>query len=233
MPWPASELHVPSLRRRPPLEYLFDKGLLACIVLAVGAFANRYLERYRGDMALSTEGAKVRLAKIGELWEEASLWEADAKLLFIDFTPTAVRELQAANLEGVPQEGEGEHEHSIKLLLRLPADLPIPQSVLDALETQILPQSQALAARAQNLGRQIHRYRFWLKDDLYRSMRQYHFQMQEAAVALQLSPEGIESGRQAFAKLNEARQNVDTIIGHILARPKRRLLPRWITRSST
>ncbi len=85
-----------------------DKGLLAAVLVGVGYVANRLLERYRSEIALSTEAAKIQLARIGGIWESLSAWEADAKHLFIQICRTMLDELRAANVEGVPAEVVGE-----------------------------------------------------------------------------------------------------------------------------
>ncbi len=195
---------------------LFDKGLITCVVLVAGLVANKYLERFRSDVAIATEGAKLRLSRIGEIWEELNLWEADSKSQFIEFCNAAVRELQAANVSGVPSAEEAGDEYASSILLRLGA-IQIPPVVFEHLERDVLPRSQELAARGRELRRKIHRYRFWLKDELYESLSRYHLQLQKAAVAIELTPEGLKASREAFRALDAFRNDVDEVVNRLLS----------------
>jgi hypothetical protein len=197
---------------------LFDKGVLAAILVGVGYFANRLLEQFRSEMALSTEGAKIRLARIGELWEELNLREADAKRLFIRLCRAMLDELRAADVRGVPAAVEGESAPDVLVAIN---GLTIPSAVLDRLAAK-LPNSKELADRGYELLRKLDQYRFWLKDDLHRAMKQYHIEMEKAAATLELSPEGIVNGRKAFFELSASRHDVDEIIDRLISRSRAR-----------
>jgi hypothetical protein len=195
---------------------VFDKGLLAMIVIVAGYVANRYLERFRGQLALQNEAAKLRLGRIAELWEELSLWERDAKRQFLHFNRIALAECRAASLPGIPEPTD--EESPTKVLMGL-GNIQLPRAVQDKISAQVLPGTNELAERARELGRKMDRYRFWLKDELYGSMKRYLIEMQRAATLLELTPEGMASGKQAFKSLDDARHDVESVIEALL-KPK-------------
>jgi hypothetical protein len=51
---------------------LLDKLLLAALLLALGFWANRALERFKGQQAFHSEINKQRVAKISLVWEALS-----------------------------------------------------------------------------------------------------------------------------------------------------------------
>jgi hypothetical protein len=195
---------------------LFDKVLLAGAFLVLGYFANIWLERYRSQLAIDTEGAKLRLNRIGTLWEEMGAWEADVKGLFVMFAGEALTELRNAGVPGVPPESEG----SLKAIMMI-ANMDIPLEVQDRVLATVMPLKEAHVAQGVKLWRDIDRYRFWLREDLYQAMKGYHLAVQAADASLGLSPEKISAGSAALDALTAHRQDVDSAIAHILNRPER------------
>lgn len=198
---------------------LFDKGLLACVVLLLGYVLNRSLERLRSDIAIGSEAAKIRLAKISALWEEMSLWESDAKRTFINYCHAMLLELREAGLAPAPT-GAPERESSIDALLAL-GDIPIPLELGERVHSLITPHWEELAKRATDIWRQLHRSRFWLKDDLFVAMGDFCIEMQNASVLLVPTSEGAAAGLAAFKALERKRENVDTVLERLLERPSR------------
>jgi hypothetical protein len=201
---------------------VFDKGAMAAVIVAVGYLANRYLEQYRSEKALATEAAKTRLARIGELWEELNVWEADAKRLFIEFCHRVVEELRAANFAGLAAEEDSASESSLEVLIGL-GNVALPPVVVERVTAFSKPQHDALAVRGNELWRKIARYRFWLTDEVYTSMLRYHQQMQEAAVELNVTRDGFERSRSAFAALDAARQNVEDTMQRLITGSRARV----------
>ncbi|MDB4914716.1 MAG: hypothetical protein JWM95_2360 [Gemmatimonadetes bacterium] len=199
---------------------LFDKGLLAGIVLLLGYVLNRQLERVRANFALSSEAAKIRLTKIGGLWEEMSVWESDAKRTYVDFCHTMLEELRAVGL-ALPPLGDSLRESAIDTLIAL-GDIPIPNDISERVDSVITPQWEELARRAKDIWAQLHRSRFWLKDDLFIVMGDYCIDMQRAATLLVPTPEGAVAGLAAFKALANDRENIDEVLLRLLDRHSKR-----------
>ena len=192
---------------------LFDKGLLAAAILLLGYVANRWLEHYRYEMAIATEGAKLRLNHIGALWEQMNGWEAEVKGLFIEFAAESIMELRAAGVPGLPPESEG----SVSAILKI-AHMQIPAEVQDRVIATVGPKKAEHVARGHVLWREIDRQRFWLQEQLFQSMKKYHLAVQHAEATLELTPEAIEAGTAALDSLDARRHDVESAIAMILGR---------------
>lgn len=198
---------------------IFDKLLLAGAVVTIGYVVNRWLERYRADMALATEAAKIRLDRLGRLWEETSAWEANVKGLFVEFAAVTMRELRDAGVEGLPSEDDG----AIQALLDLSKTnllLP-PPDVEERILAIMGPKKKAHAERGTAIWRDIDRYRFWIGEDLFGEMKRYHLAVQAADMMLDLTPEGIQRATLALNALDDVRRDVNSAIDHILGSRRR------------
>lgn len=198
---------------------IFDKGVLAAVLLLIGYFVNRRLERYRSGRALATEAAKIRLARIGELWEAFDLWDQEARRTFIDFCRNVVAELHAINYPGLQPTKPGEYERALPVLLQLTeqqGEIKIPKEVEALIVKDIPARSAALAKKAQALHRKIDRNRFWLTDDIYKAMQKHCFDMQRAAISVEFTHEGLARMRAAYAALEKSRADVDSTLKALL-----------------
>jgi hypothetical protein len=196
---------------------LFDKGLLAGVVLVAAHLGNRYLERYRSERALVTEAAKLRLTRIGSLWEELNLWERDFGRLFIEFCGTTLKALRAAQVPGLPSEEESEREGPVKTLMKLEHP-QIPKAVEESLAKQFSPRNTEFAQRASEIGRQIDRNRFWLGDELFDAMKVYHLKMQKTMILLEPSRDSMREFKTAYNELSKSRENADQVLSRLIER---------------
>ena len=73
---------------------IIDKLIIGLIILIVGLFANKFIERYKAKQALYSELAKERIKKISECWQLA--YESEA---FIKRMVRKAAEIQYLHIE--------------------------------------------------------------------------------------------------------------------------------------
>jgi len=196
---------------------IFDKGLLAAVLLGLGYLANRQLEHYRSGRTLTTEAAKIRLKKIGELWELINLWDRDAKRDFLDFCHTLIAELRAIDYPGLPPAKDGEFQKALPTLLKLyenlhGTDILLPKDMAARLMEPFHKKSALMNKRAKALHRKIHRYRFWLTEATFDAMMKHSFAMQQAVAQIEITPEGVADTKARYDALDNTRANVDSTL---------------------
>ena len=193
---------------------LFDKGLLAIVAFFLGYLANQSLERYRSKLVIRAEAVRIKLARIGALVEEMSAWESDAKQAFVQFCQTSLDEIRSAKL--VPAlTNSAAAESAVEILLALNLST-LPPEVERRIGETVTPRWEALATEAREIFDRIHRYRFWLGEDLFRAMSKYCLQMQQAALLLTPTPDGVRAGRAAFSALTKGRPDIEAVLKHLL-----------------
>jgi hypothetical protein len=201
----------------PPLDpvllwnTLFDKGLLALVVLLFGLLANRYLERFRSDRALMTEAAKLQLSRIGALWEDMNLWERDADRLIVAFCNVSIRALLSRNVRGTPAAQAPDVDEALQLIEKL-QHLEFPPEAVLEVHQRLAPEFKGIRDRSQKIARCVDRDRFWLKDELYVAIKAYCTEIDGLSRMVTAEPTSMLTFKAECRRIGKRRQDVDDVI---------------------
>lgn len=192
---------------------VIDKAALGGVIVALGFFVNRKLERFKSKQVLATEIAKRRVTVAGEVWQQVAEFETVCLDEAREFAALTLAELRNAGVPGLPAASPLGSAGSLEALSRLPDQgAEIGEEAEARIAAAMVPHTTKALQKREDVQRLRVHNRFWLGSELYQSLRNYVRGFSDAFAELEPTPEGRRKFRQEYQKLGPLREDATRLL---------------------